>query len=565
MKLSFFSVKNFRSITLAYKMEIRENTVLLGKNNEGKTNVLKALMLAMDILRNSKYIIRRAALPRSVYDWRDDYPIHLQTNKTKTPKCTVFKLEFLIEEGETKEIKEKIGVLLRKEITIEIIINEENIVELKIVKRGKNTSTTLSNKAEEICKYLCGCIDVQYIPAIRSEKDALTAISSLVESEFSNSTKSLETEEYLKAKEVIERYQNEKLEALEKRINGQLNQFLPKLKSVRIGLTDKYSRVLFRKDIDVEIDDGVLTNLSKKGDGVKSLITIALLSETTTDVKNRIIIIDEPENHLHPEAIHYIKEVLSKISNKHQIIISTHSPIFVNRLDIKSNIIVRDSKAEPANRIDDIRTILGTLTSDNLQYADYVIIVEGLTDKTILGKYFEMFEKDIFNLIKSNKITIRNIAGIRNLNYELMGLERYCCHFKAFLDYDDAGRNASKDAMEKLHISNEYFRFFKDCYFENSEIEDLIEEEVYDEYLKKKQIDIRNGLFRNKTKKWADRIKSIALTAGIALNDSDIDNIKKDISNLVYAHKSPFKESAITLLKQLSEAIIQDVVCMNIN
>ena len=101
MKLSFFSVKNFRSITLAYKMEIRENTVLLGKNNEGKTNVLKALMLAMDILRNSKYIIRRASLPRSVYDWRDDYPIHLQTNKTKTPKCTVFKLEFLIEEGET--------------------------------------------------------------------------------------------------------------------------------------------------------------------------------------------------------------------------------------------------------------------------------------------------------------------------------------------------------------------------------------------------------------------------------------------------------------------------------
>ena len=119
--------------------------------------------------------------------------------------------------------------------------------------------------------------------------------------------------------------------------------------------------------------------------------------------------------------------------------------------------------------------------------------------------------------------------------------------------------------MEKLHISNEYFRFFKDCYFENSEIEDLIEEEVYDEYLKKKQIDIRNGLFRNKTKKWADRIKSIALTAGIALNDSDIDNIKKDISYLVYAHKSPFKESAINLLKQLSEAIIQDVEFMNIN
>lgn len=64
--------------------------------------------------------------------------------------------------------------------------------------------------------------------------------------------------------------------------------------------------------------------------------------------------------------------------------ISTHNPIFINRSSISSNIIVDHGEARQADRIDTIRYCLGVICSDNLMYADYVIIVEGPTDRDVL-------------------------------------------------------------------------------------------------------------------------------------------------------------------------------------
>lgn len=47
MKLISFSITNYRSITTAHKIEISNLTVLVGKNNEGKSNILNALNTAM--------------------------------------------------------------------------------------------------------------------------------------------------------------------------------------------------------------------------------------------------------------------------------------------------------------------------------------------------------------------------------------------------------------------------------------------------------------------------------------------------------------------------------------
>lgn len=51
MKLNFFSITNYRSITTAHKIAISGFTVLLGKNNEGKSNILKALDTALFYFR----------------------------------------------------------------------------------------------------------------------------------------------------------------------------------------------------------------------------------------------------------------------------------------------------------------------------------------------------------------------------------------------------------------------------------------------------------------------------------------------------------------------------------
>ena len=65
MKLSAFSIKNYRSITTTRKISTGELTVLIGKNNEGKTNIINALSIAMRCMQiyikypNAKYFSRR--------------------------------------------------------------------------------------------------------------------------------------------------------------------------------------------------------------------------------------------------------------------------------------------------------------------------------------------------------------------------------------------------------------------------------------------------------------------------------------------------------------------------
>ena len=118
MKLVNFSVTNFRSITNAHKVAISETTILVGKNNEGKSNILKALTVAMNLLeRHAKFhnkttprsyttrsslatvtstsstYARRYRKDERFYFWERDFPVNLQSHKRKAK--SIFRLEFL--------------------------------------------------------------------------------------------------------------------------------------------------------------------------------------------------------------------------------------------------------------------------------------------------------------------------------------------------------------------------------------------------------------------------------------------------------------------------------------
>ena len=74
MKLVGFSVTNFRSITKAHKLPISDSTILVGQNNEGKSNILHALTAAMELVRQHAIGRMRRTPPlrysgRGIYDW----------------------------------------------------------------------------------------------------------------------------------------------------------------------------------------------------------------------------------------------------------------------------------------------------------------------------------------------------------------------------------------------------------------------------------------------------------------------------------------------------------------
>lgn len=529
MQLTYISIQYYRSITDAYKLDLSDLTVLLGKNNMGKTNIIRAINLGMEILKNMSVLHRRKKVTKQLYDWHEDFPISLQNIKRIRNKNTSIRMDFTLTDSETIEFQQVTSSLINGNLSIYIEIGEDNSIKVTIPKKGKNASA-MTSKIVVISQFICDRFGVQYIPAVRSEDDAYKSILGLVDDELA----SVNDEKYQEALEYIEEVQNNCLNSLSVKVKEPLNTFLPEIKSIELYkiYEGKLYGTSLRRSIDIDIDDGVRTSLSNKGDGVKSLVTIAMLSQLSTQGQ-RLIIVDEPENHLHPEAVHYIDSVLQKLSENHQVLISTHNPIFVNRSNISSNLIVDAGKVIKATRIEEIRNTLGVVCSDNLMDSDYVIIVEGPSDEEILRKCISE-DADLASLLTNKTLIIRNIGGTHNLRSEAYSLQQMCCNYMFIIDYDAAGKAEANVIKNTLSIPEDRIRFFMKPSKKDTELEDYLKPEIYKDYLYSKSIDIDNPVFKNQSLKWSDRINRICANVGIDFTKTMESDIKKYISkNLV--------------------------------
>ena len=142
---------------------------------------------------------KRKIIPHQLYTWRDDFPVNLQNKRGNNNKSTQFRLDFQLSEDEVSAFYDKVGSYINGSLSIFIVINQDESLRITVPKRGKNTKA-LSSKTEQICKFVCDNISVQYIPAVRSEDDAYSVISNIVEAELQHT----DDEEYKKAKEYIE-------------------------------------------------------------------------------------------------------------------------------------------------------------------------------------------------------------------------------------------------------------------------------------------------------------------------------------------------------------------------
>lgn len=241
MQLTAFSVTNYRSITSAHRIAIADRTVLIGKNNEGKSNLLHALQVAMDLLQTHALADRRSLrrayrIGDETYKWKRDFPIQLQGRKSSTH--TIFKLEFLLNAEEIDQFKAEIGSNLNGTLPLEIKIGKNNEGQINLRKPGKNTKS-LSLKSEKIARFVASRIYFNYIPAIRTDREAIEVVSRMLSQEL----RVLESHpDYQAALDVIQQLQQPILDDLASRIQEPLGEFLPSIKSVQIEIPEPSRR-----------------------------------------------------------------------------------------------------------------------------------------------------------------------------------------------------------------------------------------------------------------------------------------------------------------------------------
>ena len=506
MLLVQFSVSNYRSITSAHKIDIDKSTVLIGKNNEGKSNILKSLQVAMGLLQdhasNRPTRSTRMLLTDRWYEWKRDFPIQLQDSRTKSQ--TVFKLEFMLNDDEIIEFKNEIGCNLNGLLPLEIKIGKENETQIKVVKTGKGTKR-LTELSAKIAKFIASKIYFNYIPAIRTDIEALELIGTMVSREL----RELENDnEYINALNVISKLQQPILDNISKHVQTSLQEFLPSIKSVQINITESARRMASRREFNLVIDDGTPTNIEFKGDGVKSLAVLGLLKSHQSRGGASILAIEEPESHLHPGAIHQVNEIIQSLTEKYQVLISTHNPLFVNRESPKSNIIVDSGKATPAKNIAIIRDVIGIKASDNLTNANYVLVVEGAEDVDELKAILPTLSDKVAKALKNNILVIEEIGGAGNLSYKLTTLKNSLCITHVLLDFDQAGENAFNKAERDSLLGVSNCTFVKCQGMQESELEDCFLTSVYkNEILEEFGVDIDYGGFKGKDK-WSRKLET---------------------------------------------------------
>lgn len=542
MRLVSFSVENYRSITKAKRIDVSEATVLVGPNNEGKSNLVRALALAVKTLTTGPYSILssgrilRGAASGHGYSWARDFPMQL---RDKNPEGnTVFELDFELDSSDADDLKGKIKDNLGSRLTIQISLGP-NYGQASILKRGKLAHKSAMS-LPEIAAFVSRRVTVEHIPAIRTAESAESVVRSLLDRELSV----LENDPaYIKTLQTIAELQKPLLDKLSKSVKQTMAEFLPAIKDVRIEIQDAQRSQAMRRSAGMIVNDGTPTELQYKGDGVQSLAALALMrhaSESTAGGKTFVIIIEEPESHLHPKAMHSVKAVFDELRNKHQLVLTTHSPLFVDRESVKSNIIVKNTVARPAKDIAEVREILGVRASDNLQLAEVVLIVEGEEDKIALEAILKNRSSSLLSSLGSRKLAIETLNGGSNLAYKT-GLLRdaLLCRCHAFLDNDAAGRAASKKAIESGILGHSEITFASALDLKGeSEMEDLYDPRKYRDFvLNQFGVDIEtNPKFKNARKKWSERIGPCFLYAGKQWDERIKTTIKGALANFAAAH-----------------------------
>lgn len=160
------------------------------------------------------------------------------------------------------------------------------------------------------------------------------------------------------------------------------------------------------------------------GAGTQSALSVSIARAYSEIVKKSVVLaIEEPELHLHPQACRNFYNTLRELSNNGlQVIYTTHSQYFVDVSKFESIHIVR--KNNSTTTIESGSSLFSTETSpariitkfneevNQALFADGVILVEGPNDEIACKAMFERLGFDIYK----NNVAVISCGRIKNVS-----------------------------------------------------------------------------------------------------------------------------------------------------
>lgn len=252
---------------------------------------------------------------------------------------------------------------------------------------------------------------------------------------------------------------------------------------LRLVPDGQYLKVVIVDDIGVEVE------LDQRSEGFRWLVSffVVFKAQAQGDLKNAILLLDEPGLSLHALKQQEFRKTVSRIAEDNQVIYTTHSPFMVGTDELDLVRIVEMTDRESGTKVhtrlvvDDPRSVyplqaaLGYELAQSLFGQSRNLVCEGLTDMM----YVEALNTALAEIGKGFR---RNVAplpasGASKVLYYCTLLVNQKLKVSALLDSDQAGENAAKQDELVALLGNKKILRTKDycpSVVKGPEIEDLL-------------------------------------------------------------------------------------------
>lgn len=523
MILKEIQIRNFRSVKDENIVFNHNCIILLGKNEAGKSNILKAIAAVFGEYTVSNKDKRKRVenekideyLIRAVFKLNEsDFKkiIEIFKKKFSNTELIIFKNKITLLDYVKKMFHEfliriDIGdnhkpvfrrwtyhgkdLILEKELFINsnVITNDSIGIKLNLEKEFQAVIESYYNITAIKCHYwhysdsyiLPNYVNIQEFIASPSEHKALENIFALcdrnnIEEEFSNAYS--EDGDYSNLLEQISKKVTLTFQKIWKDFRGTSIQLLPNGDEILIKVVDKAKY-----------------NFEDRSDGFKKFISILLMLSTearTNKIQEKdIILMDEPDQSLYPSSAQYLRDELIDISKKAKIIYSTHSQYMIDSSCINRHLIIEKkddvtfinkNEIKSPFAIDELlRRAIGTSIFECLQEKN--IIFEGYLDKLVFDSYvsFHKLEKDFESY---GKVYLGGISGVETLTQILILAN------KKLIIVADSDETSNK---KKIEYQKNYPEF-KNCWLAYGDVSKTVStlEDFYTQSYIEAQI-IKNG------------------------------------------------------------------------
>lgn len=473
--ISKVRIKNYRSIE-SLDLELSMSNLLLGQNNTGKSNFLRAINTAIigasDISENDIFIGDGERLEKSKAATIDILIQPIDADEKVCKEFADFWTSVFTEAWITTSVEGNF-VGIRSEIKFDPI-KDSYILNRRCIRQWKDgiDSAVLEIRKTVYNDDMRTSLQAFYMDANRDIVQDMRNRKSYFGRVTSNYDMTAE-----KVREIEEQLSH---------VNAMIIESIPSLALTKerisaIGKTigsesgtvevEPLARKIsdINKGMDIVMKDGSAAALpiSQHGYGTRSWVSFLTLAAFVENQNERLtaddeeaeqyimLTMEEPEAHLHPQAQRQLFEQISRFSG--QKIVSTHSPSIVAQSILADTIHFskRDGKTLATqyktgeNRVGDEPKIFREVinTRAEVLFASAVILCEGITEELALPMFFrEYFECAPFAL----GVSIVNIGGKDNYSPFLSLANDFDIPWLIFSDGEDEAISSVRSAVREV-------------------------------------------------------------------------------------------------------------------